>query len=297
MKYGVTGASGFLGGRVVQRLLEDGASVEVFSRRGSLLPDFGEQRPGLMVRELNGTPEWVEAISESDCDVLVHCAGCVLTEHRVEDIDRVIDGNLTLLCAVLEGLVRREAPPRLVNVGTYLEYDKSGDPHPTSLYAAAKVAAGGFIRYFQGRRAIRVVTIKPSVMYGPGDRRPRLFNLLADSVRRGTTASLSPGHQKIDFVHVEDVVDALLSAADLTMKGIEPIDETYFAVSGAPRTLREHVAHFESVAKQSLHVEWGGRSYNVSEVMDPYVDGRTLPGWRPERNLRDEILRVLATTR
>ena len=59
-------------------------------------------------------------------------------------------------------------------------------------------------------------------------------------------------------------------------------------------TLRELVAIFERVTQAPLRIEWGGRPYRQREVMEPWGEGRPLPGWTPRVGLEEGLARTLS---
>jgi len=102
-------------------------------------------------------------------------------------------------------------------------------------------------------------------------------------VQRGvneTPLELSPGDQYIDIVHVSDVVQAYLVAADRLMAGDVTGHEIYSVTSGKPVKLKDLVEKIQRWLDMKGGVIWGAREYREREVMSPWV-GPTMPGWKP----------------
>jgi nucleoside-diphosphate-sugar epimerase len=91
---------------------------------------------------------------------------------------------------------------------------------------------------------------------------------------------MSPGEQLIDLVHIEDVIDAFLHSAGLVIEQHEGYMR-YGISSGNPIRLIDLVAAFEEVTGLKLPIAWGSRSYRPREVMIPWTNYMTLPGWQP----------------
>lgn len=291
----VTGASGFLGGKLVQRLLADGREdLALLTRSGSNLSNIPQAAlDRCRILPADGTTQIIEAVKSLAPEIVYHCAGRVLTDHESTDVDDIIQSNLGFTTGLLEGLGRSVSIPRMVMLGTYLEHDASGADRPNSLYAATKLAMGPIETYYEQYHALRLVTIKPSLIYGPGERRPRLMKLLIATAVGGGRLQLSPGEQVLNFVHVDDVVSAILIAGARCAATTTPMRETYFALSKKSYSLRDTVTRIEEIVGRKLDVVWGAKPYKDSEVMMPYLQGKPVPGWTPVFDLQSGIHTML----
>ncbi|MBY6006601.1 NAD(P)-dependent oxidoreductase [Salipiger bermudensis] len=296
----VTGASGFLGGKLVQKLVHEGArDIVLLTRTGADLGNLPkEARTQCKVVVADDTQSIIETVRDLAPEIVYHCASRVLTDYRIEDVDDLIRSNLGLFTALLEGLARSDLQQmRIVNLGTYLEHDASGAPDPNSLYAATKLAQAQIAAYYARGDRLRMITLKPSLIYGPGERRPRLMRLLIDAALEGRRLELSPGEQVLDFIHVDDVVSAVLAAGSRIEAGAGAPQECYFVLSGEAASLRNMVGRIERVTGLELDVAWGAKPYKATEVMHPYLDGPRLPGWTPSITLEHGVLEMLQAAR
>lgn len=289
MRILLTGATGFVGGHTARGLLQDGHSVGAIVRPGS---DLSALDPRVAVLVHDGSAEGLyDEIKTFAPDAGVHLASKFVAQHQPGDIGALIEANLHFGCQLLDALARCGVT-RLVNIGTSWEHYESENYRPVSLYAATKHAFQDLCAFYADAHGMRIVTLKLSDTYGPGDTRPKLFALLCRIVRTGETLELSPGAQSINFAHVDDVVEAIRIALaradalpDSTMES--------FAVRGAEQlNLRDFVALFVQVAGTPLNVVWAARSYREREVMHPWL-GQVLPGWQPKTTLQDGLRRML----
>lgn len=294
IRIGIAGASGFLGGALVRAARAAGHSVIIFARDTSDLTGIKDLVSEKHIFRAKTSIDWINAVADSGIDVLINCAGRVQTDHSADDLAPLIDSNVKLIAALLEGLSIANGPMRVVSVGTYLEHAATGALRPNSLYAATKQAAAALEKYYATLRPLRSVTIKPSVIYGPQERRKRLMRVLIDSATEGSRIALSPGEQVIDFVHVSDVAEALLMASARVMGGTAPLDETYFALSGEARTLKAHVLEIERILERQIPIDWAARPYKATEVLTPFLNGPSLPGWRAKVSFAEGIREMAA---
>ena len=90
---------------------------------------------------------------------------------------------------------------------------------PESPYAAAKLAAGAYARMFVKLYDTPVVSLRPFMAYGPGQNPMKIIPYTILSLLRGDAPQLSSGERALDWVYVEDVIDAFLAAASCS--GVE----------------------------------------------------------------------------
>ena len=128
---------------------------------------------------------------------------------------------------------------------------------------------------------MRICTLKLCDTYGPNDTRRKIYSLFEEIARTGETLKMSAGEQKLDMLHVDDVVEGFVHLAEMMHNGEELRDE-YVLSSGKQLTLREIASNYEKEHNVHLNIEWGARPYRVREVMNPYK-GNVLPGWEPKR--------------
>jgi nucleoside-diphosphate-sugar epimerase/predicted dehydrogenase len=217
----VTGASGFLGGRLVERLSEQGTAVRGTTRLLSRARDL----PGV---------EWVQCdLAREDrlrgalCDVetVFHCAALCGPPGSLREYDEAnLEGTTRLLRLAAETGVKNFI--YVSSMSVYAAPDDSGSMLDESApldnraaergpYTRSKLAADravlDFARRHRGARAPRIVVLRPGTIYGPGSKLPvGRFQLPSSNTR-----PLVVGSPRIPagLVYVDDVVDAMLAAA------------------------------------------------------------------------------------
>ena len=297
----VTGATGYIGGKLLSRLLDHGMDVGIVVRNRSAMS------PSLMKAEAEGhlavhlhsqrTEELVDWVGTFSPDVVFHLAASSLSAHRPDQLRPLLQSNIVFGTEMLEATSKVEKAA-FITTGTFWEYGLGDDRYrPTSLYAATKRAFRDLLEYFKQAEGLRAVELKLFDVYGPDDPRGRLIDLLLDAQAGGEPLALSPGEQQIDLVHVDDVVDAYLKAAEIVRDpGVEFASDEYAVSSGVLMTIRELVARLETLTGQTIPIAWGERAYRPREVMKPWR-GEALPGWRPQRTLDDGLAEMIEARR
>lgn len=289
----VTGASGFIGSCLVRRLLKDGYVVHVVMRFTSDTSLVDEFRDSLCIHYHDGsTAGLVDIVSSAAPSAVFHLASLFLSEHTTEDVEQLVNSNMMFATQLVEAMSVNNVK-LLVNTGTSWQHYQNMDYNPVCLYAALKQAFECVLRYYVEAHRFQVITLSLFDTYGPGDRRPKLFNIFKRASISDEPLAMSAGAQLIDLVYIDDVVNAFLVAYHKIQDESFPSMETFALSSGTPLPLLEIAKVYENITRQRLNITWGGRSYRAREVMVPWTSFETLPGWCPEIDLIDGIRRTI----
>jgi nucleoside-diphosphate-sugar epimerase len=234
----VTGATGFIGGRLVDALIEGGHDVRVLVRdpakAGSL------RRPGVeLVRGDLGDPASLEE-AVSGAQGVFHCAGLVGDWLRPEEARRVnVDGTRALLSACASAEVERVVHLSSLSVyglGQHRGTDESaplrycGDP-----YIDSKIDAERMVRVYVDRGGFEVVILRPGFVYGPGDQ--RFMPKLLDALARRQFVYVGDGAKLLNLSYVDDVAAAMLLAGSAPAAA----GQAYNVTDGTETSLRGFV--------------------------------------------------------
>jgi len=208
----LTGATGFIGSRLVDALLNAGCDLTAL-----VLPGEVERLPRsvrAVLGDITDTDAVARALDAARPEGIFHLAavGTTDTGLPMAEACRV---NVGGMIALLEAVRRLDAVERLVVIGTSYEYgarrsDDGVDPFNT--YSASKVAAWAYARAAYNAWGLPVVSVRPFQVYGPGQRREALVPAAICAALRGTDFRMTGGEQQRDFIYVEDVVGGLLAA-------------------------------------------------------------------------------------
>lgn len=287
----VTGASGYLGSRLVMHLLDNGWQVHVLLRAESSLLELDArlQAPSLQLHRHDGSSEQLqELVRRAQPEVVFHLASLFVPQHSTAQIAPMLQANVTLGVQLLDAMSVCGVT-RLVNAGTYWQHF-GGEPYsPVNLYAATKQAFEVLAQFYVEAHGLDVITLKLFDTYGPGDPRRKLLRVLAEAQRSGAPLEMSPGEQMLDLLHVQDVVRAFEHGAQLLLQRQHAGHERYALRSGQARSLREVVQAYEAASACPVPVRWGGRPYRPREMMRALCTDETLPGWQPSISLEQGL--------
>ena len=282
----ITGATGFVGSHLARRMVRAGWQVHMVSRANSRLPE-AEEFSYVTNHIYDGSSESiVNCVVQAKPDVVFHLASLFLSQHAIKDIIALIQTNLLFGSQLLEAMKENKVT-NLVNTGTSWQHYNNEDYNPVCLYAATKQAFEAILEYYVQACGFKVITLKLFDTYGPDDHRLKLFHLLSKVATSGEKLDMSSGEQLIDLVHIDDVTEAYLNAAQRLIDCRAQQHERYAVSSGKPIPLRDLVVLYSEVIGSAINVNWGVRSYRFREVMEPWTGGSSLEGWQPKYTLAD----------
>ena len=284
----ITGATGFVGSHLARRLVQEGWRVHMVSRVDSRLPE--DEQFAHVANHIydESTESMVNCVALAKPDVVFHLASLFLSQHAVKDVHALIQSNVLFGSQLLEAMKVNQVSS-LVNTGTSWQHYNNEDYNPVCLYAATKQAFEAILEYYVQACGIKAITLKLFDTYGPDDPRPKLFHLLNKAATTGETLDMSGGEQLIDLVHIDDVTEAYLIAAQRLIECRAQQHERYAVSSGNPMPLRDLVELYSEVIGSAINVNWGGRPYRFREVMKTWTRGGSIEGWQPKFTLADGI--------
>lgn len=288
----VTGATGFIGSRLVRTLLDGGVPVLAMVReRSTLPPPLRQDRAELELLQDDGTVEGLaHAMTVHDTSLVVHCAAHYVSTHAAKDVVPLIEANVLLGARLAEAMVLAHATSLIVLSTMWQHAGEHPDSyHPANLYAATKRSLEDILLFYSIAAGLRVSVLEICDTYGPEDTRPKLIPALLKALRDNTALDLSPGEQHLDLLHVDDVVAGIMHAAD-SAASWPPGTFSRFSLSAIQTvTLRELVAMLETAAQRQIEARWGAKPYRPREVMRPHSPYPPLPGWSPHIGLFDGL--------
>ena len=223
MRILITGAAGFLGSALANKLTQEGSNV-----RG--LDDLSTGDPNALLPEIhltrgdvNDRPKLWTLLQDVDC--VYHLAARVSVPESLlypVEYNRVnVGGTVTLMEAMRDVGVRR-----VVFISSGAVYGDQGEqplkeeaaPNPRSPYAVSKLSSEYYIRTIGQLWGIETVTLRVFNTYGPGQHLPPVHApvipyFLRQACYNGTLGMHGEGGQTRDYVYLDDVVEAMSAAA------------------------------------------------------------------------------------
>ncbi len=235
----VTGGSGFIGGRLIERLVGDGHAVRALARSSSAAERVRAHGAEVVPGEL--ADRGAMRAGAEGCELAFHAAATLGDWGRREDFeDGNVEGTKNVLEACAEAGMRR-----FVHVGTeaalmagrpLVEVDETAPLRPDSpaLYSSTKARAELAVMAANSS-AFETVAVRPRFVWGPGD--TTLLPRLVEMARSGRFAWIGGGLQRTATTHVDNTVEGLVRGAMNGKPG-----NAYFVTDGEPVVFREFVS-------------------------------------------------------
>jgi nucleoside-diphosphate-sugar epimerase len=235
----LTGGSGFIGGRLIERLRADGHDVRALVRSG----EAADRVLARGAEPVRGELADVAAMraGADGCEYAFHAAATLGDWGKREDFERGnVQGTKNALQACAEAGVRR-----FVHVGTeaallagkpLVEVDETAPLRPDSpvLYSSTKARAEQAVIQ-ANREGFETVVVRPRFVWGVGD--TTLLPVMVELARSGRFAWIGGGRQRTSTTHVDNTVEGLVLGATRGRPG-----NAYFVTDGEPVVFREFVS-------------------------------------------------------
>ncbi|MBV8786235.1 MAG: GDP-mannose 4,6-dehydratase [Mycobacterium sp.] len=306
----VTGAAGFIGSTLVDRLLVEGHQVTGVDNLSAGSPAanlgsahrhngpgrftfvaFDVQRPGL-----------ADIVASCNPDVVFHLAGQVSVRRSIDDPQHDARNNLLGTINLLEAC-RRAGVSRFIYAAsggtrygapTTLPATEDTAVDPLSPHAVAKVAGEMYVRAYASTYGIAPICLALANVYGPRQDPHGEAGVVAafgSAMLCGRPTTIyGDGTATRDYVYVDDVASAFLCAADAPMA----TTGTFNVGTGVQTTVTElHRLIAEAVGVSCTPEYTVARSGELyASALDPTLAGQAL-GWKPDTDLVEGVKRTI----
>jgi NAD dependent epimerase/dehydratase len=298
----VTGAGGFIGSHLVERLLALGANVTAFVRYNSrndagfldlLAPRTKDLRivPGDM-----RDPEAVRNALEG-AQAVFHLAALVGIPysyvHPVEVFEVNADGTLNVLVAARDAGVDRvitASTSEVYGSARYVPIDEKHPKQPQSPYSASKIAADAVALSFHAAFQLPVTVVRPFNTYGPRQSDRAIIPTIISQALTQPEIAIGNTSPTRDFTYVSDTVEGFLqlAASDAT------VGQEVNLGTGLEISIGELVERINAIVGRDLPVRQKDErvrpeSSEVSRLVSNNSKARELTGWRPCVGLEEGI--------
>jgi nucleoside-diphosphate-sugar epimerase len=282
----VTGGTGFIGGRLVEKLILEGRAAGRPPHVRVLVRNFGtaSRLARFPVEMIGGDIQDEETVKQAveGCDVVFHCAHDSRLSKGPQK-QMAFQGTHNVCQAILQENASRQAPigqgtsVRMVHVSTFSVYGPTLDGDLTEStpwqpsnhpYIQAKRGAEHLVLDQYKRTGLPVVVLQPTIVYGPFSKPWTIGPVQA--LKTGRVPLVDGGHGTCNAVYIDDVIDAMILAAT------QPdVAGEVFLVSGTETvSWKEFYNAFETVL--GVHATVDIASEKLAEMRKNQVRSQTL---------------------
>ena len=230
MRILVTGGYGFIGSRIVERLIEMNHSVAVMDNKetyGVISEKDLEklyswrQRNWKKVYCKNGDvtkQDDVLSAFKNRPDYVIHLASYprakIVNNNPWVGVQNIIGGTVNLLSHCQYMPVKK-----FVFVSSSMIYGhfsdgtkEDADTKPNNLYGESKLTAERFVKHYHAQHKINYAIVRPSGVYGPGDMEDRVLSKFFQKAMNNETIEVHDGDNKVDFTYINDTAEGIIKA-------------------------------------------------------------------------------------
>lgn len=307
----VTGADGFLGSHLGERLLALGATVAALVRPSSVVGTVG-----YALRNLGAVQASLDRILAADVagpDVtgqivdwrperIFHLAAEAYVDRSFDHPGEVLRSNLDGTLRVLEAARRCPTLERVVVTSSSEIYGDAQAPaideahplEPTSPYAASKLAADRLAHAYHRTYGLPVAIIRPFNTYGPRHPYDVIPKLIDRALRGDPLVVHGTGEQSRDFCYVDDMVEAFVTMGEHPAA----LGRAVNFGTGVATTIRALAERIVALTgSRSPIVHGPPRAAEVSRLCCDHGLASARLGWHPRVSLDEGLRRTIAWAR
>jgi dihydroflavonol-4-reductase len=209
----VTGASGFVGSHLVDRLVERGGQVRCLVRKSSKLKYLKHPGVEFVYGGLDAATDWDAALE--GIDTVYHVAGLTFARRSQDYFTVNHKGTEAILSETLKrrnGIKRFVLISSLAAIGPGREgrpVDEATAPHPVTPYGRSKLMAEEAVQAV--RDLIPITIVRPPAVYGPRDY--AIYEMFK-SASRGLLPKIGRKDMRLSLVHARDLAEGIILAGE-----------------------------------------------------------------------------------
>ena len=260
----VTGGAGFIGSHLASELLKRKHSVVIFDNLCSgKIANLKEisKKPGFEFAEGDIRDEIKLKAAFQGVDAVIHLAALIDITASVTDPALTNDVNVTGTLNVLREAVRCKVKRFVFASSTAVYGDAETLPitenvivNPISPYAASKLAGEAYCKAFAGSYRLSTVVLRFFNVYGPRSENSPYCGVITkflQQANKGETINIyGDGKQTRDFIHVKDIVEALI----LALEAHEVDGETFNICTGIPTSINDLASAVQVATQKKLPI-------------------------------------------
>jgi len=209
----LTGATGFIGGHLARRMVDEGYQVRCLARASSDTAMIEKLGVEVVVGDLTSARSLARATS--GCRYVLHCGALVSDWATTDEITRInVGGTRNLLDAAVAASVERFVHLSTTDVYGYPGGAATDETHVATgfrnWYAETKLAAEAEVRRIETAHALEAVIIRPATVYGPQS--TDVVEEIAAALRGGNMVLVNGGRAVAGLCYVDNLIDATILA-------------------------------------------------------------------------------------
>lgn len=247
----VTGANGFIGSSLIEKLIRKNVNVIALDVSFSNSRILKSNLIKAIETDLNSIEDLSNIIPKKDYDAFYHFAWMgVNGTDKADPIIQLHNSQITMNCATL---AKRLNCKKFLCAGTIAERAIESLPRLNKvsggmMYGTAKHTTHLLLETYCKNIGLNFVWMQFSNIYGPNNKTGNLVSYTVSELMKGNEAVFGPAIQPYDFIYIDDLIEAVLRLGEYSTS-----KNCYFIGSGEPRILKEYLFEIgEKCCKKEL---------------------------------------------
>lgn len=299
----VTGAGGFIGSHLTEKLVELGAMVRCFVRYNSR-NDWGQiEKLSLNVKNkldiFSGNLRDPESVRHAlnGIDIVFHLGAIIAIPYSYtnprETIETNVIGSLNMLCAAKEFRIEKFIHTSTSEAYGTAQYSPINEIHPLkgqSPYSASKIAADKIAESFYKSFELPVTTIRPFNTFGPRQSARAIIPTIITQALQNKVVKLGSLFPKRDFTYVKDTVNGFIKIAESD----NSIGEVINIGSGKEISIGEIARKIIKIIDPEIEIVTDEtrirpKKSEVQQLISDISKAKKLLGWEPKYSLEEGL--------
>lgn len=271
----LTGATGFLGSRLLHKLCGSGSYHIIILKRSysntNRINDLINSSSDIEVIDIDTVKEdfWKTYFAVSSVDVIIHCA-TYYGRGSESSITKVLESNLMFPLSLLEEAINHGLK-LFINTDSY--FNKPNQTYRTLLdYSLSKKTLNIWLEYLANK--VKVANLRLEHIFGENDGSSKFVESMIQkiAVKRVDSIELTYGQQKRDFIYIDDVCDAYLTILENYHKFAFRY-LTFEVGTGQKCSIRKFVEKIKEISGSKTKLEFGKLPFGTSGLLNRDTSG------------------------
>ncbi len=279
-------ASTFIGLNLIKKL-KDKNEVHVLIHNNEI------EEENVKIHKADITRDLKKLIHEIKPDIIFHLAAYSnasrAEKHLIPAIKTNIEGTTNLLNTVKDTNLKR-----FINISSSEVYGPSETEfietqklEPVSPYGITKATAEHICNFYYKTYHVPIVNIRPIMVYGPNQPENKIIPFIMKSCKENKNFDMTSGEQTRDFIHVDDLIEALIKSATLPVVG-----ETFNIGTTKEISIKNLALKIKELTNSQSQINFGAIPTKPNEVMRMHINinkAKTLLDWEPKITLDEGL--------
>jgi nucleoside-diphosphate-sugar epimerase len=294
----ITGASGYIGSNLLDKLIKDDIYDISILIRSSTKSDFVNRYKDLVsIHEYKGFESLNNLMkSKKKVDLVVHLAGYSRSGLTEKEVNANLEGNLLLTAHILEAM-RFSGVSQIINTGSYWEFDEKGNNVPNTPYSICKSTSRKLIDYYSKVYNFKFINLIVYDVYGTNDQRNKILSSIL-KLRDNETFNTTRGEQEISFVYIDDIVAGYINCIKIFQKDIQKYqNKNYHLRDEKSYKLKEVIKKLVLLTNKKIKINFNAILYSPYQIFSLPRNVKILPNWKTEVTLDEGLQKIVENDR